>query len=136
MKIIFVFVAAISLVSGSYCLADEPLGSKKQLELSGKVEDGVRIVEVKASRYKFEPDPIVVKLGERVRIVATSADVTHGMAIPEFKVNLSIAPGKTKEVEFIADKEGKFSAFCSVYCGQGHSRMQAEFIVIKEGASV
>lgn len=132
MKRIFVLAAAIFLVSGSYCIADEPLGSQNQnYELSGKIENGIRIIEIKASRYQFEPDPIVVNLGDKVRLLVTSVDVTHGISISEFKVNLSIPVGKTNQVEFIADKEGEFFASCSVYCGGGHSRMQANFIVLK-----
>ena len=138
MKRYFILVVTMFLsgVMNAYCLADQPVGSRGQsYELSGKIEKGVRIIEVKASRYKFEPDPIVVNLGEKVRLAVTSTDVTHGIAISEFKVSLSIPVGKTKEVEFIADREGKFSAYCSVYCGPGHNRMQADFIVIKEEVS-
>jgi cytochrome c oxidase subunit II len=93
------------------------------------VEDGIRIIEVKASRYKFEPDPIVVRLGERVRLVVTSTDVAHGIAISEFNVKLSIPAGKTEDIEFAAHKQGGFRAYCSVYCGPGHGHMHANFIV-------
>lgn len=98
-------------------------------ELSGKVEDGIRIIEVKASRYKFEPDPIVVKLNEKVRLIVTSTDVAHGIAISEFNVKLSVPAGKTESFEFVADKKGTFHAYCSVYCGSGHGRMHAGLIV-------
>lgn len=102
----------------------------KDVKLSGELlEDGVRVIEVKASKYKFEPDPIVVKLGEKVRLVLTSTDVAHGIAISEFKVNLTIPAGKTASVEFVADKQGTFHAYCSVYCGSGHGHMHGTFIV-------
>jgi cytochrome c oxidase subunit 2 len=84
---------------------------------------------VKASRYKFSPDPIVVKLGENVRLLLTSTDVEHGLSIPEFKVNVVAAKGETKNVDFIADKKGTFHAHCNVYCGPGHDQMHASFIV-------
>jgi len=98
-------------------------------ELSGRIEDGIRVIEVKASRYKFKPDPIVVSLGEKVRLVVTSADVAHGIVIPEFSVNLSIPAGKTESVEFVAERKGTFHAHCSVYCGPGHAHMHASLIV-------
>ncbi len=105
-------------------------GKKKQnLELSGKVENGVRIIEVMASRYKFSPDPIVVKFGEKVRLVVTSQDVSHGLAITGFKVNVSIPAGRAASVEFVADKKGTFHIYCSVYCGPGHGHMHGKFIV-------
>lgn len=132
----FLFTMCVS----SYSLAVNPAGDneyedhqhindKQSLELSGWVEDGVRVIEVKASRYQFEPDPIIVKLNELVRLVVSSTDVTHGLAISEFKVNISIPAGKIASVEFIADKKGTFHAYCSVYCGPGHGHMHANFIV-------
>jgi len=98
--------------------------------LSGRIdENGARIIEVKASRYKFDPDPIVVKLGEKVRFEITSADVTHGLAIADFQVNISVLAGETKTAEFVADKKGSFHMHCSVYCGPGHSHMHGTLIV-------
>jgi heme/copper-type cytochrome/quinol oxidase subunit 2 len=102
---------------------------ERKLSLSGKLENGVRIVPIKALRYKFEPDSIVVRVGEKVRLVFTSVDAEHGLAIPDLKVNFSVPMGRTESVEFIADKKGTFHAHCSVYCGPGHGQMHAMFIV-------
>ena len=96
---------------------------------SGKLENGVRVVELKASQYKFAPDPIVVKKGELVRLVAKSLDVGHGISIPEFNLNLSIPAGTDSVGEFTAAKEGEFTTYCSVYCGSGHGKMQGKLIV-------
>lgn len=95
-----------------------------RVEFSGKVET-TRIVEVKASKFNFSPDPIMVKKGERVRLVVTSTDVDHGLAIDEFKVNLSIPASKTETVEFVADKKGTFRVYCDLWQGQ----MQSSLIV-------
>jgi len=97
--------------------------------LSGRLENGVRVIELKASKFKFEPDPIVVKKGEKIRFVAKSTDVTHGIAIPEFKVNLVMPTDKEAVVEFIADKTGEFRTNCSVFCGMGHGKMKGKLIV-------
>ncbi len=139
----FIFIMVLFLLAfvSSYCFAADPIDkpyhkdhhqNKKdgeELELSGKVENGIRIIEVKASRYKFEPDPIVVRLGEKVRLIVTSIDVAHGIAISELKINLSVPAGKTEHIEFVADKQGEFHAYCNVYCGPGHGQMHASFIV-------
>ncbi len=142
--LIFASVLFLSLSVSSFCLAADPLEverhnvrrehdkKEQNLELSGKLENGIRIIEVRASRYKFEPDPIVVKLGEKIRLVVTSLDVAHGIAISEFKVNLSVPAGKKESIEFVADKQGAFHAYCSVYCGPGHGHMHGSFIV-KQG---
>lgn len=141
MKKYLIITFFLFALMNSYCFAAGPMQDqhqknhdpeKKQVEnqeLSGKLEDGVRVIEVKASRYKFEPDPILVMLGEKVRLVVTSSDVDHGIAISDFNVNIFVPAGKTETVDFTADKRGAFHAYCSVYCGPGHGRMEANFIV-------
>ena len=122
---IFVGLFLVMFTALECCAA----GSAEKLEPSGRLKDGIRIIEVKALKYRFEPDPIVVKLGEKVRLVVTSADVAHGLAISEFKINLTVGTGKTESLEFVADKKGTFRTYCTVYCGQGHAQMYASFIV-------
>ena len=142
MKKYFIFIIALFLLAfvSSHCFAADcaeghhrshhrQKKAGEELELSGEVKNGIRVIEVKASRYKFEPDSIVVKSGEKVRLVITSMDVAHGLAISEFKIDLSVPAGKTESVEFVADKKGFFRTYCSVYCGSGHGHMQARFIV-------
>ncbi|MCM8779365.1 MAG: cupredoxin domain-containing protein [Candidatus Omnitrophica bacterium] len=102
---------------------------EKELVPSGELKDGVREVEVKAFQYGFSPDPIIVNKGEKIRLKVTSTDVTHGILIPEYKINVTLPPGETKVVEFLADKEGEFMLHCSVYCGIGHGRMHGRLIV-------
>ncbi len=137
---IFIIVLFLLVFGSLYCFAANHKGpyhkihqqQKKEgegLGLSGKVENGIRVVEVKALRYKFEPDPIVVRSGEKVRLVVTSTDVAHGIAISSFNVKLSVPAGKTESVDFVADKKGSFPAYCSVYCGPGHGQMHASLIV-------
>lgn len=130
---LLVLISAFLLSLNFICQAqvDSNQGTLKNPNLSGSLENGVRVIELTAAKYKFSPDPIVVKLGEKVRIKATSLDVQHGLAIPEFDVDLTINPHKTSSVEFVADKEGTFHAHCSVYCGSGHMDMHASLIVVK-----
>jgi cytochrome c oxidase subunit II len=104
---------------------------KQDLELSGTIINDRRVIEVQASRYKYTPDPIVVKKGEKIQIIATTADVTHGFAIRDLHVNAIINPGKSKKINFFAYKTGEFPIYCSVYCGEGHKSMTGKFIVIE-----
>ncbi|MBP7055699.1 MAG: cupredoxin domain-containing protein [Candidatus Omnitrophica bacterium] len=97
--------------------------------LSGRVESGVRIVEIKASQYAFEPDTIVVNRGEKVRLVVASTDAAHGLTIREFNVNLAVQPGKTESIEFTPDKKGVFDSFCSAHRGLWGGRRHARLIV-------
>ena len=70
-----------------------------------------------------------MKLGDKVRLKVKSIDVDHGLAIPEFGVNLILKPNELQTVEFVADKKGEFPFFCSVYCGVGHGGMRGKLIV-------
>jgi len=102
---------------------------KEKLLLSGELKDEVREVEVKAFQYGFSPDPIVVNKGEKLRLKMTSMDVTHGIWIKEYKINVTLPPKETKTIEFIVDKEGEFVLYCSVFCGPGHGHMHGKLIV-------
>ncbi len=98
-------------------------------ELSGKLVDGIREIRVEAFKFGFEPDPIVVKKGEAVRIIATSGYGTHGFGIEDFNINIELAPGEENIVEFTPAKVGEFQIRCTVYCGVGHGGMHATLVV-------
>ena len=84
---------------------------------------------VEAFQFGFDPSVIEVNQGDKVRIIASSRDVPHGLAIPEFGVNLYLDGVTSQTAEFIADKKGKFSFYCSVPCGAGHRGMKGDLIV-------
>jgi len=79
--------------------------------------------------FKFEPSVITVKKGSEVTINAKAVDVTHGLSIPAYNINLTVPVGETVSTTFTADKEGTFPFRCSVYCGAGHSEMTGTLIV-------
>ena len=86
-------------------------------------------IAVTANKFSFDPDPIRVKKGDRVRLHITSLDVAHGFMLPDFGINEPINPGETTNVEFVADKAGTFTFRCSVFCGSGHQQMTGTLIV-------
>lgn len=104
------------------------LGSRQKDVASGSLNVASEI-KITARRFEFEPNEIRVKFGNKVRILLSSEDVTHGFSIKEFGINQSIVPGKTTEVEFTANKRGKFTFSCSVPCGEEHFNMQGTLIV-------
>jgi cytochrome c oxidase subunit II len=98
--------------------------------LSGKIKDGVREITVIAKKYEFLPDPIGVKEGEKVRLIVSTPDVTHGIGIKEYKINRTVQKGKDEVIEFTADKAGVFTVSCTVYCGNGHGQMKGKLMVV------
>ena len=91
--------------------------------------DNVKEFKITAKQFQFEPETIEVSKGDKVRLIVTSMDVPHGIKIAEYGINERLDVGKPATIEFIADKEGTFTAFCSVFCGSGHSNMKGKLIV-------
>jgi len=68
---------------------------------------------------------IVVNQGERVRLRIRSEDVIHGFAIGRLGVEAGpIEPGKVITVEFVADRAGEFTFYCTMWCDPNHARMR------------
>lgn len=82
-----------------------------------------------AKNWDFEPSKITVKKGDAVKLHIKSVDVDHGFTLAAFGVSTTLKPGATETVEFIADKVGNHSFFCSVFCGAGHKEMRGTLIV-------
>lgn len=89
----------------------------------------IKEINLEAFQYGFSPDPLIVKKGDIVKLLVTSRDVTHGIYIKEYGVNVTIKKGEQKKIEFLADKIGAFDIVCSIYCGPGHSEMKGRLIV-------
>lgn len=98
---------------------------EKVVAPSGEVKE----IKVTARQFQFEPATIEVNKGDKVRLIVTSIDVPHGIAIPEYGINERLDPGKPVTIEFTAEKEGTFTTFCSVFCGSGHSNMKGKIVV-------
>lgn len=112
---------------------DQAAPGREKVSLSGEIIDGVRVVPVEAFQYGYDPDPIVVGLGEKVRLELTSRDVTHGFDLQEYGIDETIPAGKKADVSFLADKPGAFHIHCTVFCGPGHGDMHGTLIVRKQG---
>jgi len=91
----------------------------------------IRVFEMTASRFRFEPETLQVTEGDRVRLIVRSTDTGHGFAIK--KLNVKVAVPKTGDpvtVDFVADKPGTYEFKCSEYCGSGHGRMKGQLVVL------
>ncbi len=104
-------------------LSDEP---------SGVIKDGERVIEVRARQFEFDPNSIVVRKGETVRLEITSEDVTHGFNLEGHDIDRELKPNQTETITFVPEKSGRFQFRCSVYCGRGHTDMNGELIVIEQ----
>jgi cytochrome c oxidase subunit 2 len=78
----------------------------------------------KASNEFFVP------VGQDVKLVMNSADVLHSFYIPAFRNKQDVVPGRYTALWFRAEKEGTYQVFCTEYCGDQHSGMQAKLHVV------
>lgn len=79
--------------------------------------------------YLLQVDhPLVVPVGEKVRIMTTAADVIHGWYVPAFGVQMDAIPGEVRDTWFTANKVGTYYGQCAQICGKGHAFMP---IVVK-----
>jgi len=98
---------------------------------SATVQSGqFKEISITAEKWSFVPGDIKVNQGDKIRLRVKSIDVTHGLALPEYNINLTLQPGKEEVVEFTADKKGTFEFNCTVPCGPGHSDMIGKLTVV------
>jgi plastocyanin len=78
-------------------------------------EASVKVFDVSGANFRFDPDTITVKKGDRVRIVFKSLDMQHDFDLDEFDVDSPVTvAGETSEIDFVAVKTGEFEYYCSV----------------------
>jgi nitrous-oxide reductase len=106
-------------------------------EKEARIERRPGVVEVwmNVVRSHFTPDIVTAKVGDRVIVHLTNTeqtpDATHGFAVPTRNVMVSLDPGETTTVEFVADRPGTYSYYCTEFCSALHLEMQGWLIVEK-----
>ena len=93
------------------------------------ISRGAREIHVRASQYAYTPGVLRVSQGERVTLVLEAEDVTHGLYVDRYGVDLVAIPGRSSRTTFVADRPGRFRLRCSQVCGTLHPFMLGELIV-------
>ncbi len=95
---------------------------------------GVRVFDVTAQvpeKGGFQPEGIIVRQGERVRLRIHGADVVHGFAIAHADIEpVRVEPGEVTTVEFVAGRAGEFTFYCDVWCSPFHYCMRGTINVL------
>ncbi len=68
-------------------------------------------------------NPLVVPVGQKVRVITTANDVIHAFAVPAFGIKQDAIPGFVRDTWFRADKTGDFYGQCQELCGKEHAYM-------------
>ena len=79
-----------------------------------------RHITLDATQFEFAPGRVQVSQGDHVTITLVASDVVHGFYLDGYGIEERVEPGLTKQIEFVADRTGKFRYRCSVTCGPLH----------------
>jgi heme/copper-type cytochrome/quinol oxidase subunit 2 len=100
------------------------IGSKNNNnDTTSNATDG-KVIEVQASRYKFNVETIKVKQGEKVTLNIDNLDLPHGIVIPELSLY------GTDTITFEATEKGTYDFYCAnPHCGSGHDEMRGQIVI-------
>ncbi len=88
-----------------------------------------KVINITATRFEFNPNQITLKKGEPVKLLLTSADVTHGFFLKPLKIDEIIEPGKTTELNLTPQTAGTYLLICDHFCGVNHAAMNMKVVV-------
>ena len=114
-----------------------------------RAETRIHTLSFEAKKYGYSPSRIIVNKGDKIVLKPTSLDATHGFLLDGYPVEFIMRKGasflkytwkdedgkiqadwdRVSEVEFVADKAGKFTFRCTQTCGNLHPFMTGELIV-------
>lgn len=87
--------------------------------------------EDKGENYLLEVDnPMVVPVGQKVRMLIAANDVIHAWWVPAFGIKQDAVPGFIREAWFFAEEEGIYRGVCAELCGRDHAYMPIEVHVV------
>jgi mono/diheme cytochrome c family protein len=73
----------------------------------------------------FRPDVLRAEVGVPLHLHLTSDDVVHGFAVGKMDMqSVDVLPGKVADVTLTFDKPGKYTFYCTRWCGINHWRMR------------
>lgn len=111
------------------------LGEEKVVRNGNKVD-----VYMTCIRSKFMPEQFEVHQGDEVKLhltnVETVRDMTHGLALSRYGINVAVDPGQTTETTFVADKLGTYWYYCTWFCSALHLEMRGRMLVKPPGSEL
>lgn len=74
--------------------------------------------------------PMVVPVGQKVRLITTANDVIHSFMVPAFGIKQDAIPGFVRDTWFRAEKIGDYHGQCVELCGKEHAYMPIHVKVV------
>ena len=123
------------------------------LDMSGEPEGGKsNAYPIRAEAYRWgwnfyypnggSSDKLYIPADRPVEITLESKDVIHSLFVPALRAKKDVVPGRYNRMWFQADAslvtaeepEKALVLNCTEYCGQGHSQMNTECVVVHASA--
>ncbi|WP_336034440.1 cytochrome c oxidase subunit II [Halobacterium yunchengense] len=84
------------------------------------------------SGVDYGDQPMVVPEDTKLVIRTESEDVIHAFHAPELGLKTDAVPGQTNYLITELTEKGTYTLYCAEFCGQGHSEMLGEIVVVEE----
>lgn len=81
----------------------------------------------------YVADTLHVAVGQPVKLVLKTEDVTHGLSVPAMRLSKTVLPGLDAETWFEATVADTFTLRSNRYSGEGYSTMQTALIAHGDG---
>lgn len=89
---------------------------------------------VMADEGGWTPGTITAQVGQPIQLRLTSDDVIHGFAIGQSDLPaVDVLPGKWTTTTLVFDRPGKYTFYCTRWCGPNHWRMRGTIEVSGDG---
>ena len=89
--------------------------SQRAMSNAGKPEGDNYLLKV--------DNPLVVPVGQKVRVITTANDVIHAFMVPAFGIKQDAIPGFVRDTWFRAEAVGDYYGQCQELCGKEHAYM-------------
>jgi mono/diheme cytochrome c family protein/plastocyanin len=124
-RLLVIVFAAVLPLAALIVSATEP-AADQVIEMRG----------VMAEAGGWTPSDIVATAGQPIRLCLTSDDVIHGFAVGQTGwPAIDVMPGEVNETTLVFDKPGKYTYYCTRWCGANHWRMRGTIEVVGDQSS-
>ena len=96
--------------------------------------DAIEIHGQMADNGGWTPSDLTAQVGQPLHLRLTSDDVMHGFAVGQSDVPaLDVLPGQWTTTTLMFDQPGKYTFYCTRWCGPNHWRMRGTIEVTGDG---
>ena len=67
-----------------------------------------------------------------MKVTLVSEDIAHSFVVDEYRIARKVVPGGAVTFEFLADKTGSFTIYCSLTIDDGCRSMKGQLVVFPD----